>query len=172
MNTQEVFAEWDRLETQQALSALLRSDPEAAAESLGRMTWPLLARLARGADCPTEGPLAWAIWRKSNHERDAISAVFAMAQCGYLPFQGYPLVRQVPAIKIARTECNCTDGSMIINYLFHRDLPFHMRPRAYEQAMAMLKAEWPDTSHVYIGLTGQGYSVRHPGKLLECTCNT
>ncbi len=58
------------------------------------MTWPLLAKLAREAGCPTEGPLARAIWRKSNDERNCQTAIFAMSHCGYVPFRGYPLVRQ------------------------------------------------------------------------------
>ena len=172
MLNERKVADWDHLETKQALAALLRGDSDAAANYLGWMTWPLLVELTREAGCPTEGPLAWAIWRKSNYERDPKAAVAAMADCGYVPFQGYPLVRQVPVIQIARTECNCTDGSTIINYMFHKEMPFHMRPRAYERAMAMLKAEWPDSSRVYVGVTGQGYSVRCPGQLLPCACNT
>lgn len=171
MHSQEVFAEWDCLETQQALTALLRGDSDAAAERLSRMTWPLLAELAREASCPTEGPLAWAIWRKSNSEPDPRAAIFAMCHCGYLPFQGYPLVRQIHSIHIDRSELTCADGSLIVAYTFQNDLPHQLRRRAYELALARLKAEWPDTSCIYVAMTGQGYSARCPSQVLLCTCN-
>lgn len=170
MHAQEAIEEWDRLEIKQALAALLRGDSDAAAESLGRMTWSLLAELAREAGCPTEGPLAWAIWRKSNHERAPRDAVIAVGHCGYVPFQGYPLVRQALTIPIERYELTCADGSFTITYTFPADVPHHLRRRAYELAMARLKTDWPDTSQVYVATSGQGYSVRRPSHLQPCTC--
>ena len=170
MHAQEVLAEWDRLETKQALTALLRGDSDAAAESMGRMTWSLLAELAREAGCPTEGPLAWAIWRKSNREPDPKEAVSAMCHGGYLPFQGYPLVRRALTIPIERYELTCADGSLTITYTFPADVPRHLRRRAYELAMTQLKADWPDTSQVYIATAGQGYSVHCPTHMQPCTC--
>jgi hypothetical protein len=171
MHSQEIFQEWDRMETQQALAALLRGDSDAAADSLGRMTWALLATLARESGCPTEGPLAWAIWRKANSEGDAKTAIVAMSHCGYMPFQGYPLARQTCAIRIERSELTCADGSLIVTYSFQNDLPHHLRRRAYEQALARLKAEWPDTSCISVATTGQGYSAHRPARVLPCSCN-
>jgi hypothetical protein len=170
MHAEELLAEWDRLETKQALAALLRGDSDVAADSLGRMTWSLLAELAREAGCPTEGPLAWVIWRKSNRECDAREAVIAMGHCGYLPFQGYPLVRQALTIPIDRYELTCTDGSPIVTYTFPADVPHHLRRRAYELAMERLKADWPETSQLYVATSGQGYSVHCPAHMQPCTC--
>lgn len=170
MHAQEVIEEWDCLETKQALAALLRGDSDAAAESFGRMTWSLLAELAREAGCPTEGPLAWAIWRKSNRERHPREAVIAMSHCGYLPFQGYPLVRQTLTIPIERYELTCNDGSLMVTYTFPADVPHYLRRRAYELAMARLKVDWADASQVYVATSGQGYCVRRPAHMLPCTC--
>ena len=171
MSDQPKLTDLDRLEMRQALAALLRNDLDGAAERLGRMAWTSLVELAHAAGSPTEGPLAWAIWRKSNLETDPKVAILAMTRCGYVPYQGYPLIRQPQPINITRTEFNCTDGSAIITYTFPTDVPASARPRAYEMAMAVLKAEWPDANRVYIGATGQGYTVRVPGKPLPCTCN-
>ena len=135
------------------------------------MTWPSLVELAHAAGSPTEGPLAWAIWRKSNLEPDPRVAILAMTRCGYVAYQGYPLVRLPQPVNITRTEFNCTDDSAIISYTFPADVPAAARARAYELAMAVLKAEWPDANRVYIGATGQGYTARVPGKPLPCTCN-
>ncbi|MCC6189023.1 MAG: hypothetical protein IT318_08305 [Anaerolineales bacterium] len=171
MSDQTIRCNVDGLETTQALAALLRGDADSAAHHLQRMAWPLLVGLAKGADCPSEGPLAWAIWRKSNSEPDPKEAVFAMSECGYVPFQGYPLVRQSLVIQIVRTEIACADGSTFITYTFRDDLPNHLRHRAYDQALARLKADWPDTSQVYVATTGQGYAVRCPREYLNCTRN-
>lgn len=73
-----------------ALASLLRADVNATAAYLEQMTWQALVALAIEAHSPTEGPLAWAIWRKSNTEPDAAVACRAMQQAGYTPFQGYP----------------------------------------------------------------------------------
>lgn len=170
MSDQTIRCNVDGLETTQALAALLRGDVDSAAHHLQRMAWPLLVELAKKADCPSEGPLAWAIWRKSSNEPDPKAAIFAMSECGYVPFQGYPLVRQSLVIDVRRTEITCADGSTIIDYTFRDDLPHHLRRRAYDHALARLKAEWPDTSQVYVATTGQGYSVRHTRDLLPCTC--
>ncbi len=171
MSYQPEFAYVDGLEVKQALAALLRGDVDSAADHLLRMTWPLLVELVKESDCPSEGPLAWAIWRKSNYAPDPRAAVFAMSKCGFVPFQGYPLVRQALVIQIVRTELAWPDGSTIINFTFCEDTPHHMRRRAYELALARLKAEWPDTSRVYIATTGQGCSVRCHSHVLRCTCN-
>jgi hypothetical protein len=171
MSDQTIRCNGDGLETKQALAALLRGDADSAAHHLQRMAWPLLVELAKEADCPSEGPLAWAIWRKSNNEPDPRAVIFAMSECGYVPFQGYPLVRLDLVIEIRRTEAICTDGSTIISYTFRDDLPHHLRRHAYDQALARVKAEWPDTGQVYVATTGQGYSVHCPSEVLECTCN-
>lgn len=170
MHALEMIAEWDRLETKQALVALLRGDSDVAAESMGRMTWSLLAELTREAGCPTEGPLAWAIWRKSNRERDPRDAIRAMCHCGYVPFQGYPLVHQALTIRIERTELTCADGSLTVTYTFPADVPHHLRRRAYELTMARLRAEWPDTSQVHVATSGQGYSIHCPAHMQPCIC--
>ena len=162
---------FDALEIKHALTALLRRDLDQAADHLRRLAWPALIELAHASGYPTEGPLAWAIWRKSNLEPDPKTAILGMTRCGYVAFQGYPLVRLEQPVQITRSEFNCTDGSLFITYTFPTELPAAARPRAYELAMAVLKAEWPDPSRVYIGATGQGYSVRVPDKALPCTCN-
>ncbi len=168
MISQMAHCDMDGLEMKQALAALLRGDVDSAVHHLQRMAWPVLVELAKAADCPSEGPLAWAIWRKSKNEPDSKAAVFAMSECGYVPFQGYSLVRQALVIQIARTEIACADGSTIITYTFRDHLPHHPRRRAYDQAPARLKAEWPDTSQVYVATTGQGHSVRCVSQVLPC----
>ena len=48
---------------------------------------------------PTEGELAVKVWELSATRLEPQSAVSFMEQCGYVPFQGYPLrrsARQVP----------------------------------------------------------------------------
>jgi hypothetical protein len=171
MSDQRACPDMAGWEVKQALAALLRGDADGAAYHLQRMAWPLLVELAKEADCPSEGPLAWAIWRKSANEPDPKVAIFAMSECAYVPFQGYPLVRQSLVIQIVRTEITCADGSAIITYTFRDDLPHQLRRRAYDQALARLKVEWPDTSRVYVAATGRGYSVRCPRNLQPCTCN-
>ncbi len=69
------------------------------------------------------------------------------------------------------TKGASADGSTFITYTFRDDLPNHLRHRAYDQALARLKADWPDTSQVYVATTGQGYAVRCPREYLNCTRN-
>jgi hypothetical protein len=53
---------------------------------------PTLARATRALECPTDGGIAWLVWRISNSDRlpAAIADEF-MREAGYVPFQGYPL---------------------------------------------------------------------------------
>lgn len=98
-----------------ALASLLRADVNATAAHMERMSWPTLVALAIEARSPTEGPLAWAIWRKSNTEPDAPAACRAMRQAGYAPFQGYPLQRYSapisPGLVLSRS---CQDTRLML----------------------------------------------------------
>ena len=80
------------------------------------------------------------------------------------------LVRQTLTIPVDRYELTCADGSVMVTYTFPAGVPHYLRQRAYELAMARLKADWPDASQVYVATSGQGYCVRRPAHLVPCTC--
>jgi hypothetical protein len=54
---------------------------------------PTLARLCRALDCPTNDGLAALIWRISNVGTTYSLGADFLRACGYVPFQGFPLVR-------------------------------------------------------------------------------
>lgn len=60
------------------------------------LSWDTLTCLAAELGVPTDGNIAWAIWRKSNYEPSTVVASQAMRAMGYEPFKGYPLVLTGP----------------------------------------------------------------------------
>jgi hypothetical protein len=77
--------------------------------------------------------------------------------------------REVP-VPIAHTVVPCADGTAIHRYTFPDDLPCALRPAAYRQAEAALKAAWSDWARYGFGISGQGLEL-HTRPLPVCTCN-
>jgi hypothetical protein len=76
---------------------------------------------------------------------------------------------EVP-VPIAHTVVPCADGTALHRYTFPDDLPRALRPAAYRQAEAALKAAWPDWALYGFGTSGQGVEL-HTRPLPACTCN-
>ena len=72
-------------------------------------------------------------------------------------------------VSITHTVTACVDGTAIHQFTFPDDLPRALRPAAYRQAEAALKAAWPDWPTYGCGVSGQGVEL-HTRPLPACTC--
>lgn len=79
------------------------------------------------------------------------------------------LAQKEVTIRITHETTLCNDGAEYHAYTFADDLPSKLRPAAYRQAEAALKADWPNWGEFGLGVNGQGIEF-HTRPLPPCTC--